>query len=119
MKPAIKGMLLSGLVFPGLGQIALGKIRRGVAFLLVALACVVVIVREVTETINTGLQDLDPTVATGADALRQLADQAAQTSAGGWSDLVVVVLAICWIWSAVDAFLTGRRMDRQQGTNAT
>ena len=44
MANAIKGLLLSALVFPGLGQIALRRYQRGVVLMLATLAGLVVIV---------------------------------------------------------------------------
>ena len=38
MKNSMKGALLSGLVFPGLGQIALKRYRRGFALMLTVMA---------------------------------------------------------------------------------
>ena len=44
MKNAIKGMLLSGLVWPGLGQVVLKSYKRGIAIMLLVLIAFITIV---------------------------------------------------------------------------
>ena len=44
MPNSFKAALLSGLVFPGLGQIVLKHHKRGIALMLVVLACLMAIV---------------------------------------------------------------------------
>ena len=48
MKNAWKGALLSGLVFPGLGEIVLGRFKRGLLLIGIVLAGLVGIVAEAT-----------------------------------------------------------------------
>ena len=44
MKNSIKGALLSGVVFPGLGQVILKQYKRGIALMLIALVNMLLII---------------------------------------------------------------------------
>lgn len=102
MKQAIKGVLLSGLVFPGLGQLALKRPARGIAFLVVALASVISLAKATVDTVMASLPTLDP----GAAA------SLSQAPTGG-SSLAFWVFILCWLLSLIDAYLLGARKDRQ------
>ena len=102
MKQAIKGVLLSGLVFPGLGQLALKRPARGIAFLVVALASVIRLVMTTVDAVMASLPSLDPS--TTANLV--------QAPTGG-SGPAFWVFILCWLLSLVDAYLLGARKDRQ------
>ncbi len=111
MRRAIKGALLSALIFPGVGQLSLGQTGRGWAFLLAALACVGVLVNEIVSQINASLANLDLTQVSDPSALASQLEQS--SSASSAYTLSLLLLAVCWLWSLVDAYLTGLRLDRQ------
>lgn len=109
MRKAIKGVLLSGLVFPGVGQLALGQRRRGWALLLIALASLGVVVAEMVRQVNASLAQLD---------LHQLGDPNAiasrveQSGGSTLNSLALLVLGLCWLLSVLDAYVLGRRLDQ-------
>lgn len=111
MKHAIKGALLSGLVFPGVGQLLLKRYLPGLAFVALACACLAVIVTAATRQAMATLSTLDPGTITDPNALANAAAEAANAAGGPLSGLVTLTLAICWIWSIVDAWLAGRALD--------
>ena len=66
MSKALKGALLSALVFPGLGEILLKSYARGFAFVVIDGACLVTIVRKAAQqaqalidAIQTGVGAID------------------------------------------------------------
>ena len=101
MKLALKGALLSGLVFPGLGQMVLRHVGRGLAFVAVAAACTAYIV---TTVVNEVMQSL-PALESG--------DMAAMPASAGQTGLAGWILALCWLWGVVDAYRLGDRQDRK------
>jgi ABC-type spermidine/putrescine transport system permease subunit I len=113
VKNAIKGALLSGLVFPGLGQFMFKRYLRGAVFLLVTLACVAVIVTTTVTEVMNDLSRIDPATLNSTQALQNLASQATQTSGGDSSGIALFVLGVCWVLGVIDAFLIGRNKDRQ------
>jgi hypothetical protein len=102
MKKAVKGALLSGLVFPGLGQIALKQYPRGLAFMAVALACTIYIVETTVQEVMSSLATLDPT--------RIASLPTPPTDHAGPA---LWILCLAWVWAVLDAYRVGARLDRQ------
>ena len=103
MKQAVKGALLSGLVFPGLGQLALKRYRRGLAFMAVALASTIYIVKTAVDAVLNSLPTLDPAAVAALPA-----------PSGGHAGPALWVLGLCWVWGVLDALLIGGKLDRQK-----
>ena len=59
MNNALKGALLSGLVFPGLGQIILKQYKRGAALMITAFASMIVFVVNATQQAFKILENVD------------------------------------------------------------
>lgn len=115
MTNATKGIFLSGLVFPGLGQIALKRYQRGGVLMLVTLAGLMVIVVQAAReagrilgTIESGGGVID------ADAMSRAIDQATAWSGNMAFNLLLVAITLCWIFAAVDAYLIGKQQDLRQ-----
>lgn len=108
MKKSTVAVLLSLLVFPGAGQVYLKRPLRGLAFIVPTLAAGIYVINQALEEagkivgqITAGTLAMDPAA---------LAAQIEQS--GGNTTLANVasaVLLICWIGSAVDAWLLTRR----------
>jgi hypothetical protein len=112
MTNAVKGALLSALVFPGVGQIALKRYLRGVAFVLATLVCLAVMVaiaaREAGRILATmGSQGgvIDPA------ALSRAIAEATSGSGNRLFDLLSVAIVLCWIVAALDAYRVGKQQD--------
>jgi hypothetical protein len=103
MKQAVKGALLSGLVFPGLGQLALKHYPRGFAFMAVALASMIYMVKTAVDEVVRSLPTLDPAAMAALPA-----------PSGGHAGPALWVLALCWVWGVLDAFRIGGKLDRQE-----
>ena len=58
MRNSLKGALLSGLVFPGVGQLVLRHYKRGIAFILPTIVILLVIVLKAVEKSFTILQKI-------------------------------------------------------------
>ena len=101
MRQSIKGVLLSGLVFPGLGQLLLQRVARGLAFAAVAIGCVIYLVKT---TVDAVLRNLD--VVDTLDIAKLTAAIDVKTGPVVW------ILLLCWILAAVDAYRIGEQLDR-------
>jgi urease gamma subunit len=115
MTNAMKGVLLSALVFPGLGQIVLKRYQRGVVLMLATVVGLVVIVvkaaREagrILETIEAGGGVIDQ------DAMSRAIEQATAWSGNLAFNLLLVAITLVWIYSAVDAYRIGKQQDLGQ-----
>jgi hypothetical protein len=104
MKPSIKAALISALVFPGLGHFVLKRRARGCWFLVPSVLAILFLVKVAAARadallmqIESGKLALDPqSIAT------QLAAPGAQDT---MVTLAIVVGALCWAGSIIDAFL--------------
>jgi hypothetical protein len=116
MNNAIKGALLSGLVFPGLGQIVLRQYRRGVLVMLTVAISLAVIVIKAVRIAQDILQELE--MQGGVIDMTAIPDAAARESLQSGSlvlNLLMVFIFICWIAATADAYRIGRKLDRQGG----
>jgi len=104
MKQSTKSALLSGLVFPGLGQLVFQKRpKRGLAFLLPALIATCWMLFGIMQSANTLLDEamsgrLAPDPASIIERLHQ-------TSATASAETASWILLTCWLASLIDALL--------------
>jgi hypothetical protein len=110
-------VLLSGLVFPGLGQLASGRPWRGLAFALGSLIALVLVLHRVARETLARLPE-DPTAIDPLLPFRLAHEiHLANASFFFWLTLVLIVL---WLGSVVDAWRTpvplrAHRGDRPSG----
>jgi TM2 domain-containing membrane protein YozV len=114
MKKATKAMLLSGLVFPGLGQLYLKRWVTGVlltgiaAYALYVVASVTLsVTRDVAQKIESGAVSAD------IDTVTQLVNQQLSGSAQA-SSTATLAFGVCWIVGIVTAFWQGRAQDKRE-----
>ncbi|MCG6925103.1 MAG: hypothetical protein LJF30_07315 [Acidobacteria bacterium] len=98
-------VLLSGLVFPGLGQIVSGRPWRGLVYGLGSLVVLIAVLRRVARETLARMPD-DPTAIDPLFPFRLAHEiQADNAAFFFWLTLVLVAL---WVGSVVDAWLTVR-----------
>jgi len=115
MKSAIKGALLSGLVFPGLGQLVLRQYRRGAVIMLAVLISLSVIVIEIVQQALDILEKIE--LQGDAIDITAISNAAAVESAQSGSAMVNILMlfvAVCWLAGTVDAYRIGRKKDLQR-----
>ena len=115
MKESTQGVLLSLLVYPGVGQLALGLKTSGVLFAVFATAGLLVIIFRMTGRI---FQALDPILSSLADnSLNRhtFLEIVSRSSYDSWQieGISLVFLLLCWIAAGVHAYLAGRKMDQR------
>ncbi len=113
MKQSTKAALLSGLIFPGTGQIHLKRFRRGIIIMIFAFSGIGMMVWMVTlrtlavfERIHNQLNHVDMAAITNT----ALISSAEYTSI--YYTPVLLFLVCCWLFSVLDAYMIGKRMDR-------
>ncbi len=112
MKYSLKGALLSGVVFPGLGQIILKRYKRGLVLMLTVSASLIVLAIRAAQYAFTVLDKIE--LEGGVIDLKTITDAAAQASST-LNNLVFnlgfLLIVVCWIFGTVDAYRIGRKMD--------
>ncbi|MBU0960009.1 MAG: hypothetical protein KKH60_00655 [Proteobacteria bacterium] len=115
MSNALKGILLSALIFPGAGQIILTRYGRGALFFVLSfisgLFCITAIVRQAVLL----LQQL---VAQGeVVTIPKIMSTTVEVSTTG-STLFLkasfLVFFCCWLFAVVDAWRIGKELDEKQ-----
>jgi len=112
MKNSLKGALLSGLIFPGLGQIALKHYKRGAVIIIAVLISLSVVVAEAVQQALAILEKIQ--LEGGEISMSTISDAATQTSTISGSltlNLALLLVILFWIIGAVDAYRIGKKKD--------
>ena len=113
MRQAIKAALISGLVFPGLGQIIIGEKKRGWIIAGITLASFIVMINQ---AIQRASELVDKLMANNQmpdiEAISKLSEQATQFSDNTFLNSLLVIIFICWIFGTIDAYRAGDKKDK-------
>jgi uncharacterized metal-binding protein len=112
MNNSLKGAFLSGLVFPGLGQLALKHYKRG-AFIIIAVLVSLFIV--VMIAVQRALAILEKIQLEGGEisigTISEAANRASTTSGSLIFNLSLLLIILLWIIGAIDAYRIGKKKD--------
>jgi len=119
MKESAKGVLLSGLVYPGLGQLSLGKITSGVLFVVLTTSGFCVFIFRIIQRAVGVIDQISPLLANNELDLNTLKELLSRQSAGGWGveTISLISMAVCWLAAMVHAYFAGKKIDSQFGSN--
>jgi len=113
MKKSLKAALLSGLIFPGVGQFWLKHAVRGSIQVVAVSAFLAVIVVKVTQQALATLEKIESEG--GAVDLVAIVNSANSSSS---NDHVIkiasLLLVACWVVSIIDAYVLGRKKDQEE-----
>ena len=114
MKESTKGVLLSALVYPGLGQLALGLKLSGALFAVLTTAGLLVVIYRLTIRIYHALDPILSSLADNTLNWRKLIEIVNLSPYHSWGieGISLVFLLSCWIVAAVHAYLAGQKIDR-------
>ena len=112
MNNSLKGALLSGLVYPGLGQVVLKHYKRGMMLMItVSISIMIITITAVQQALiilekiesESGMIDMD----TNSNAVTQ----ATNSSDSLIYNSMLMLLFLCWIIGIVDAYRIGKEKD--------
>ena len=109
MKSAIKAALLSGFVFPGLGQIYLKRYTRGLTILIPVLLALGIIIGTV---VASALESLKAIESGGGIADMETVSNLARIDSvhsGINLNFILLFVLCCWLFSVVDAYRIGEK----------
>jgi len=124
MSNSLKAALLSGLVFPGIGQVVLKRYRRGVVLMLIVLACLFIVVAKAVQQALSILKQIELAGGTiNVDAILNVATQSSTNSDSIVFNSILLLIIVCWILGVVDAYRIGKKRDLEeqstsQGSNS-
>jgi len=113
MEHSIKAALLSGLFFPGTGQIALKHYKRGIALLLTVSVCLFYIVKQAVNQAFSILDQLSQSGTVDMNAITHAATQASGASSNMLVNIAYLVVIGCWLIGIIDAYAIGKEMDNK------
>ena len=112
MNNSLKGALLSGLVYPGLGQVMLKYYKRGAVLMIAITATLLAVLIKAVQQAFTILEKIE---SEGGEidmsTILSTATQASTTSDSLIFKLLLWLLIFCWIIGVVDAYIIGRKKD--------
>ena len=112
MKNSLNGALLSGMVFPGLGQLVLKRYPRGFALMLTVMAGLYIMIVTAVEQAYAILDRIETEGGSpDRDAITQAAAQAATASDSPVITAVSLLIFVCWIVGIIDAYRIGKQKD--------
>ncbi len=115
MNNSLKGALLSGVVFPGLGQIILKHYKRGIALMLTVLVSLLVIVVKAVQQALTILEKINSEGGTiNMSTISNIATQASTTLDSLIFNFVLLLMIFCWVIGVVDAYIIGKKKDLEE-----
>ena len=108
-------MLLSGLVYPGVGQLLSGHKRSGLIFVLATSAGLIVLFYRLMQRAYQLIEQAVPRLADEGLDLQTIKELVEQSSTGGWGieNLCLLGVVGCWLAAIVHAYLVGRKIDPQ------
>lgn len=115
MNNSLKGAFLSGLVFPGLGQVVLKHYKRGAVLMLTVSAGLLVILVIAVQQAFAVLEKLELEGGEiNMSEISNAATQAYSTSESFIFNLVLLLMIFCWVIGVVDAYRIGRKKDIEE-----
>jgi TM2 domain-containing membrane protein YozV len=108
MKKSVKAALLSGVVFPGTGQVYLGRRRRGWAIIVSAILIFAYVVIDITVH---AYREIAAAAARGAAIDIAAIQKSVAASSGSAATAGLVLLVLLWLAAIIDAYITGERVE--------
>lgn len=115
MKNATKAMLLSGLVYPGLGQLVSGHVFSGIIFVLLSTTGFSILLYRIMQRAWRVMDYILPLLAEKKLDVYSLIELLGRGSAGGWDleNVCLIGMAFCWLLAIGHAYFVGKRIDSQ------
>ncbi|UCG05809.1 MAG: hypothetical protein JSV83_18145 [Desulfobacterales bacterium] len=116
MRQAIKAALLSGLVYPGSGQLILGHIFSGVSFIGLITVGFGILIYRIARRVCLIIDQVLPMLAKDAVDFKKIIASMDQAAYSSWDvELISIILVVsCWIAATLHAYFVGKRLDQQE-----
>ena len=112
-------MLLSGLVYPGFGQLLSGHKKSGLIFVLATSAGLMVLFYRLLQRVFRIVDAALPELTGNAPDISTVKELIGRSSTGGWGveNACLVGLAVIWLAAILHACVIGKRIDSQTRSN--
>ncbi|MCD6560449.1 MAG: hypothetical protein J7L16_01645 [Deltaproteobacteria bacterium] len=109
MKKAVLSPLCSGVVIPGLGQVINHQLKKGGAILIavfILFSCGITILYHIIKHVMIGIGPYETRTGVIIDKFKS------EDFSLIWC--LLAALAVIWLYSVVDAYLTGKKLDQNK-----
>jgi hypothetical protein len=118
MKKSTKAVLLSALVFPGMGHLSL---KKYVAAIVLVGASFASIYYTMSKSVENAMQIVDQMQSNyGQQDVAAIIDSVSKQPAGSDAyllDIATAVFVICWLIGIIDSYRVGRALDKKDETS--
>ena len=113
MKESTRGVLLSGLVYPGLGQLVLGRVFSGIFLMLFTTAGLFVLIYHIIQRAARGIDEVLSLPAKNELDFNTLKEILSRDFGGGWGPETFSLIGIagCWLAAIVHAYFVCKKTD--------
>ncbi|MBW2437146.1 MAG: hypothetical protein JRF29_07695 [Deltaproteobacteria bacterium] len=115
MKASTRGMLLSGLVYPGLGQIILGRMTSGIILIFAATVTFIILIYRLVARVYGLMDQIVLMLADNTLDITTLKELLTRDDAGGWGVEKICLIGFvgCWLIAIGHAYILGKKIDSQ------
>jgi TM2 domain-containing membrane protein YozV len=114
MKKSLKGSLLSGLVFPGVGQISLKHKMRGIILICIILVSFGVMIAKGTQIALGVLQEIESEGGIlDMQTISSVSERAVSASDSYIMHGSILLIILCWIFGIIDAYKIGKKLEKE------
>lgn len=110
MKQSVKAALLSGLIFPGVGQISIGRKKRGWFFILGSCILFYLIISTIIEQATSIVEKMQKDdVALDMESITKQTSELVAFTDNTFLNTLLILLILSWFISILDAYLIGKK----------
>jgi len=110
MNQPVKAALLSALVFPGVGQIVNGHVKRGWTFVAIVAVLLVLIISKLMQQALLVLEELQKKgAAIDINEVSRISAEVVSFSDNLFLNITLLLLMATWLISIVDAYRAGKK----------
>ncbi len=115
MSHAIKAACLSALAFPGSGQIYLKQIPKGIIFIVISAVALIILLPAIFGlSMDIAQKIVSGEIPAGESGISVVISQQIAIFSEPKFLIAKIAFALCWIISTVDAWLVGKRLEKQK-----
>jgi len=111
MNQAVKAALLSGLIFPGVGQVSLGQKKRGWLIIAAHLLVIFLIIQEVLLKANNIIAEMQKNgSAMDIESISNATSGMVNFSDNAYLNSLLILFLFGWLVSIFDAYRPGKKL---------
>ncbi len=111
MRKSIQALLWSAVIFPGAGHLLLKSFQRGIALIAISLISLTLLLFQVMQQARRVIEK-SLAEGSGLDIQHLVAVTLQATADDKILNAATWVLALCWLFGMVDAYLLGKKLER-------